>query len=343
MDCRTELETVKGGRFPKGEAMGTLYIGVDLGGTNLRCAVVRDNHEIVSRVETPTNASEGPDAVIGRIVDGMENALRKAGGERSDIVAAGIGVPGPINQERGLVYSTPNMPNWHDVPLADIIRKRTDIPSFVENDANCAGWGEYVAGAGKGCRHMMAVTLGTGIGGAIIIDGKLHIGRDGAAGELGHVCVEMGGRRCGCGARGCIEAYASATAVVRRFEEMIANGWESPLGHCGRAITCRDIFVSAENGDAVARYVVRDTGKYLGVMASSVAELLNPEVCVVAGGMILAGEKLFSSIRETCLGRNDHPGRTMAIVPAELGGDAGLVGAADQARIRAMASNHLAV
>lgn len=323
--------------------METLYIGVDLGGTNLRCAVMRDDYTIISRIECPTNAADGPNAVIDRIARGIAAALRDAGCENDSITAAGIGVPGPISQQQGLVYTAPNMPDWHNVPLGEIVGKRTGIPTFIENDANCAGWGEYVAGAGRGVKHMMMVTLGTGIGGAIIIDGNLHIGRDGAAGELGHICIEMDGRQCGCGAQGCIEAYASATAVVRRFSEMLAAGWESSLAGRETPITCRDIFVAAEAGDALARHVVQMTGEYLGTMASSVAELINPEVCVVAGGMIQAGERLFSSIRKTCLCRNGHPGRTMAILPAELGGNAGLVGAADQARVRFARLEHLAV
>jgi glucokinase len=314
--------------------MDDLYVGVDLGGTNLRCAVVRRNHEIVQRFECPTKAVEGPNHVIDRIIDGINRALEKSGCGAADIKAAGIGIPGPINQEEGLVYSAPNLPGWNNVPLAGIIQNRVGIAAFVENDANCAGWGEYAVGAGRGCRHMLMVTLGTGIGGAVIIDGKLHIGRDGTAGELGHVCIEHGGRLCGCGARGCVEAYASAPSVVRRFWDLVNAGWESPLAKSSAAVTCQDVFSAAGAGDAVALYVVKKTGEYLGVMIASMAELLNPEICVIAGGMILAGETFFSAIRETCLNWNGHPSRTLSILPAELGANAGLVGAADHARVR---------
>ncbi len=317
--------------------MAQHYVGVDLGGTNLRCAVVDDGCCIISRFEIPTRAAEGSEAVIARINDGIQAAVSEAGLKPSDIIAAGIGVPGPLNQATGIVYSTPNMVGWDNVPLAEIVTKATGIRTFIENDANCAGWGEYAKGAGRGVRHMMMVTLGTGIGGAIIIGGHLHIGRDGAAGELGHVCIIDGGRPCGCGARGCVEAYASATAVVRRFIDLLDDGWRSPLSEKRDFLTSYDIFKAAEAGDPVAFRIVEETGHYLGVMASAVAELLNPERCVVAGGMIKAGPPLFDAIRNTCLNRNCHPGRTMEIVPAELGGNAGLVGAADQARIRATA------
>ncbi len=314
--------------------MSEHYIGVDLGGTNLRAAVLDSEHRIVSRFECPTRAVEGADAVIGRLAEGMEKAVAESGVSRDHIGAACIGVPGPIDQRKGIVHSTPNMTGWGHVPLGDIMTRRTGFPTFIENDANCAGWGEFVAGAGRGVKHMMMVTLGTGIGGAIILDGRLHIGRDGAAGELGHVCIVDGGRPCGCGARGCVEAYASATAVVARFKELLDDGWHSPLAGKRDFLTSYDIFTAAGAGDPVALRIVEQTGHYLGVMASAVAELLNPERCVVSGGMIQAGETLFSAIRNTCLNRNGHPGRTMEIIPAALGPNAGLVGAADYARER---------
>ena len=313
--------------------MSKRFIGVDLGGTNLRCAVIDQDHSILSRVECPTRASEGPEAVIERIAGGMAEAIAQTGTDAAGIEAAAVGVPGPIDQKRGIVHSAPNMPGWDRVPLGDILTERVGVKTFIENDANCAGWGEFKAGAGRGARHMVMVTLGTGIGGAIILDGKLHLGRDGAAGELGHVCIVDGGRPCGCGARGCIEAYASATAVVRRFLDLLDDGWKSPLALNRDYLTSHDVFQAGERGDPVALRIVEETGHYLGIMASSVAELLNPERCIVAGGMIKAGEVLFSAIRDTCLNRNRHPGRTMEIIPASLGGNAGLVGAADHARV----------
>ncbi len=314
--------------------MTEYYIGVDLGGTNLRCAVVDTNNRILSRVELPTNAHEGPEAVIDRMVSGMMKAVATAGLETGEIAAVGVGYPGPLNQQQGMIFSAPNMPGWKNIPLATLVNARIGLPIFIENDANCAGWGEFVAGAGLGCRHMMMVTLGTGIGGAIIINGRLHVGRDGSAGELGHICIVDGGRQCGCGARGCVEAYASATAVVKRFREYLDQGWFSPLSQKRDVLTCQDIFDAAQTQDTVACKVVRETGHYLGVMASAVAELVNPDRCVISGGMIQAGEALFDSIRATCRNRNNHPGRTMEIVPAGLGGNAGLIGAADYARIR---------
>lgn len=314
------------------------YVGIDLGGTNLRCVTIDDKGTILSRAECPTHASDGVEAVIDRIMATISEATTRADVSHRMLSAIGIGVPGPLNQASGVVFSTPNMPGWKNVRLKDIIESATNTRTFIDNDANCAGWGEHVMGAGRNCRHMMMVTLGTGVGGAIIIDGKLHIGRDGAAGELGHVCVVDGGRRCGCGARGCIEAYASATGVVKRFLDYLEQGWPSSLSGMGDQVTCWDIFDAAAS-DAVALKIVQETGHYLGIMASSVAELLNPEKCVVAGGMAEAGEILFSAIRNTCLQRNQHPSRTMEIVPATLGGNAGLIGAAHLAIIRSTDSH----
>ncbi len=310
------------------------FVGVDLGGTNLRAAVVDEDYKVLSKFECPTLAAEGKDAVIQRLQDGIMEAVKLSGENMSSIAAIGMGVPGPLNQETGHVYRLTNMPGWMNVPLAAIIGERLKVKTFLENDANCAGWGEFVAGAGQGVRHMMMVTLGTGVGGAIIIDGKLHTGRDGAAGELGHICIIDGGRLCGCGARGCVEAYASATAVAGRFKELLDQGWKSPLAAKRDYLTSADVYMAAANDDPVALHIVEETGHFLGVMASSIAELLNPERCVVSGGMIQAGPMLFDAMRTTCLNRNDHPGRTMEILPAALGGNAGLVGAASHAQVR---------
>ena len=315
--------------------MTRYYVGVDVGGTNLRCAVVNDKHEVLSRHQCATCAAEGAQAVIGRIAEGMMRTVEEAGLKPANIAAAGVGIPGPINQRTGLVYSATNMPGWDNVALAQILTERTGVTSFLENDANCAGWGEFMAGAGRDCNSMVMVTLGTGIGGAIILDGKLIIGCDGTAGEIGHMCIADGGRVCGCGARGCVEAYASASSVARRFVDLLKEGWKSPLAAKGEAVTSQDIYTAADSGDPVAMHIVEETGRYLGILCNSLAEALNPELCVISGGMIEAGEELFAAIRTGCRERNRHPApKTMEILPAALGANAGLVGAADCARVR---------
>ncbi len=313
-------------------------VGVDLGGTNMRCAVIDGEHKLLSRIDRPTLAQEGPDSVLTRLNAAMDAAIAQSGVARADIAAVGIGMPGLIDQKAGLVRTLTNMPGWKDVLLGDLFRTRTGIPAFIENDANCAGWGEFRAGAGVGCRDMAAITLGTGIGGAIVLNGRLHVGRDGAAGEIGHICIETGGRPCQCGARGCVEAYASANSVVRRFREMVADGWLSSLGGDGGEVSCKDIFDAAAAGDPLAKHVADKTAFYIGLLVNMLAETLNPERCVIFGGMSRAGAWFFDSIRKACDRGNSHVGPAcVEILPARLGPDAGLIGAADYARERAAA------
>lgn len=311
--------------------MSTYHLGIDLGGTNLRCAVFDENDRALSRVSRPTNAQLGVDSVIDAMVEAMHDAAREAGTDLHSVDSAGIGVPSPTDPRQGLVYHAPNMPGWNHIPLGKILRKKTGLAVIIENDANCAGWGEFVAGAGVGCKSMVMITLGTGIGGALILGGALHTGRDGAAGEIGHMCIQYGGRACGCGGRGCVEAYASATSVVKRFREAVASGRPSSLA-AKEEVSCRDIFVAAGEGDACAGEIVDETAKYLGVLCSSLAEILNPERCIFAGGMIQAGESFIGKIRGTCLGWNRHPSRTVEIFAAKLDQEAGLVGAARLAK-----------
>ncbi len=310
--------------------MSTHAIGIDLGGTNLRGAVVNGNLEIVARRQTLTRAEEGPDAIVGRIAEIVTGLRQETGLTAGSIQAIGIGAPGPLDSRAGVVLTTPNMPGWENYPLAAKVEQRTGIAALLENDANCAGWGEYRAGAGAGCRDMVLMTLGTGVGGAVILDGKLRRGPDYAAGEIGHMIVVAGGRQCGCGSRGCLEAYASATATVARFREAMKEGWQSSLAEkSSAAITCEDIFNAANAGDNLAQHVVKETGRYLGLAAAVLANLLNPERCLFSGGMIRGGEILFAAIRAECLRHAfAAPGERLEILPAALAGDAGLVGAA---------------
>lgn len=313
--------------------MSDFFIGIDLGGTNLRCAVIGRDRRVVGRHETPTRAHEGPDAVIGRLADGVREAARIADVDFNDIAGIGVGSPGPLDARAGIVLESPNL-QWVRVPLAALLHERTGREVYLENDANAAGFGEYWAGAGQGHASMLLMTLGTGIGGAIVVDGQLRSGPDGTAGEIGHVCIADGGRRCGCGRQGCIEAYASAPSTVARFREARRLGWSSRLEDRD-GLTAADIFRAATDGDNLAQHIVEETGRYLGLMAGGMANLLNPDICVFAGGMIKAGEQLFRPIREAARkAAFDVPGERMKIVPAALGEDAGLIGAAACAMIR---------
>jgi len=308
--------------------MSDHVIGIDLGGTNLRCAVLDSQHKILARHAVETQAAGGAEAVMDRMAASVREALKLAGLGPTDILGIGVGSPGPLDAPAGVVTFSPNL-KWHNVPVVQMLEARTGIRTILENDANAAGWGEFWAGAGRGCQNMVLMTLGTGVGGAIILNGELLTGPDWTAGEIGHVVVVDGGRVCGCGAHGCLEAYASATATVNRFCEALRFGWHTTIQKPPAAISCADIFNAAHAGDNLARHIVAETGRYLGLMAANMANLLNPERCVFSGGMIEAGAILFDAIRAEC---DRHafkePARRLQILPAELGGDAGLIGAA---------------
>lgn len=314
--------------------MGAIVLGIDLGGTRIKTAVVSGDKEILARDVRSTPADEGVDAVVDAMVESAQAALAEAGVEAAD--AAGIGAPGPMNWRTGIVYSPPNLKGWTNVPLADLMGKRLGIPCFVDNDANLACYGEYHKGAGRDVESMCLLTLGTGVGGGIIVFGKLLRGIDGTAGEIGHMTVERDGRQCGCGSRGCLEQYASVTGMVKTAREGLEAGRESALrvacgGDVGR-ITGKMISDAAEQGDEFARWVVQETGEWLGVGISSLINLLNPEAIVLGGGMISAGDLLFEATRRRA--RADAfevPAKRAQIIPAELGDDAGVIGAAAMA------------
>ena len=306
----------------------TYFAGIDLGGTNLRTAIVDRDKNLLGRFEMPTLAQEGPMAVVERLAQGVRESAAAARIAMEDIAAIGIGAPGPLDAAKGIVIEAPNLPGWIDFPVAHHLRQAAGIDAYLENDANVAGYGEFWAGAGQGASTMVLMTLGTGIGGAIIVDGRLHAGADGTAGEIGHVCVADGGRMCNCGRRGCLEAYASAPATVARFQEAAARGWPTRLQNRPN-LTCADIFEAAAEGDDLARQIAEETGRYLGIMAGSMANLLNPDRCVFYGGMVRAGELLFAPLREAARRQSfKTPFSRMRILPAALGEDAGLLGAA---------------
>lgn len=307
--------------------MSNFAIGIDLGGTNARCAIVDNGHNVIARNRCSTPVADGFDAVMKALAEMVAKTLSDAKMENTDIRGLCAACPGPLDGGRGIVLEAPNL-KWKDAPVADTLTKMTGIHSLLENDANAAGFGEFWAGAGQGCENMMMMTLGTGVGGAVIIDGHLLHGPSWTAGELGHVVIQDGGRLCGCGQRGCIEAYASATATVSRFKEGLSQGWNSTLSG-KEEVTCADIFNAAKDGDKLALNTVEGTAHYIAVMSASMANLLNPDRMVISGGMIQAGDFLFDMIR------NDYlkmpfatPVKHMQILPAKLGEDAGVIGAA---------------
>ncbi len=312
----------------KKERMGPMVmLGIDLGGTDTKFGLVDRCGQVVAKAKFPTLAHLGFEEVIKRVA---EHARKVIGTQK--VQGVGMGVPGPMNSAQGIVYEAPNLPGWENVPVRDRLQELLGLPVVLHNDANAAAYGEYWAGAGQGCRNMVLFSLGTGVGGGLIIDGKLYTGPDDTAGELGHITIDYNGRPCNCGSRGCLEAYASATAIRRIVREALADGVTTslriPPGE-EETFGARIVYEAALAGDEFARRVLHDVGVALGVAAASVINMLNPERIIYSGAMIGAGEFIFAPLRENARARAfRRPGARAEILLAKLGPDAGLIGAA---------------
>jgi len=311
-------------------------IGVDLGGTNIVAGAMPEDgsREIALRSE-PTRADQGADAVVDRIARMIDTVIAETIAEtsakREDFAGVGIGSPGPLDRERGIVIVTPNL-GWRNFPLRDEISKRVGLPASLDNDANCATLGEWWCGAAKGARHVIGITIGTGIGGGLILDGRLFHGASDVAGEIGHTTIDSTGRRCKCGNYGCLEAYASGPAIAERAREALAGGEPSILpklvnDDLGR-ITAQLVYDAAKKDDAVARQVVRETANFLGAGVANLLNIFNPDVVVIAGGVTQAGAPLFEPLRAEVRRRAFTPAvEACKILPGTLRGSAGVVGA----------------
>jgi len=308
--------------------MSKRYVGVDLGGTNLKLGLVSAEGEPLLRHSAATEADRGPDHVLARIADAVRALCDAASIGLADVSAVGLGAPGPVDWKAGVVVFAPNLSGWRDIPARDRLHQNLDRPVVLENDANAAAYGEFRCGAGRDVRNLVLLTLGTGIGGGIVLDGRLFRGPTDTGAELGHMVIRHGGRRCGCGNRGCLEAYASATAVVARMREALQAGERSRLADSAD-LTCEDIFAAAEAGDALAKRIVEETADYLASGITSILHVLNPEMVVLTGGMMGAGDKFLNEIRrrvrETAFERASS---ACEICWSTLGGDAGILGAA---------------
>ncbi len=310
-------------------------LGVDIGGTNLVVGAVTEDGGMVRGLLTePTGVPDGSDAVIDRILRMTASviATTRAEDRDADLLGVGIGAPGPLNRAKGLVIFTPNL-RWTNMPLRDRIGNALGLPASLDNDANCAMLGEHWVGAAKGAKNAVCFTIGTGIGGGIVVDGKLVHGASDVAGEIGHITIEVNGRRCGCGNDGCLEAYASGPAIARRACEAIEAGAVSEItgmaGNDPSTITAQTVFEAAARGDALADELVRDTARYLGVGIANMLNIMNPEVVVVCGGVTQAGDHLFVPLRREVMRRAFKPAvEACRIVPGALPGTAGVVGAA---------------
>ena len=310
-----------------------LALGIDLGGSKILTAVVNAQGQISSRDHSPTPAAEGQEAVIKSILESVDRALNQAGIATSDLGAIGMGAPGISNPETGIIFASPNLPGWRDVPLRDIIERELGKKTLVMNDANAAALGELYFGAGRGARNFICITIGTGIGGGIIIDGKIYTGAFGAAGEVGHMTIDNNGPLCNCGNTGCWETLASGTALVREAKHQIEEGARtSILDYAGgdiEKVTPRIIHAAVGQGDNLARELIAQTGYYLGVGLANLINIFNPELIVIGGGLSNIGDMLLNPAFKTAKKRAYREVyQAVRFVPAELGQNSGVLGAA---------------
>lgn len=307
-----------------------IVLACDLGGTNLRMSAVDLEGKIRHRLKIETPKAERADDIVRVMVEAAEECRREAEifGQVKAMAAA---VPATVNVEKGLILKAPNVPSLDGFRFCSVLAGELNIPCFLENDANAAAIGEFTFGAAKGFDSAIMVTLGTGVGGGIIIDGKILRGADGTAGEIGHICVEPFGAPCGCGSRGCVEQYSSATAIVRLTRELENQFPKSVLQNKTR-LTSADVYEAGKSGDELALEVFRQMGFYLGIALSGLINVLNPEVIVIGGGASAGWDLFMPHTTEQIHKRAYRESAERAkIVPAELGDDAGILGAAQLA------------
>jgi glucokinase len=311
-----------------------LFIGLDVGGTSMKAGVVDDGGRALSAVSLPTEAYRGQAFGLERMCETIRQAAARAELDMGQIAAVGVATPGTMDIPGGIILDPPNLRPWQNVPVRQHIHEAFRLPTAFQNDANAAAYGEYWVGAGRGTHSMVLFTLGTGVGGGIVIGDLVVEGEHSHGAELGHMKIEMTNpRQCGCGRWGCLEAYASATSVVKRAQEALDRPGAPSALHALRAeqggITSKDVFDAAAAGDALADRIVEDTAFYLAVGTTNLLHSIDPDVVVFAGGMIAAGESFLDRIR-------NHVRQLAFPVPAakaqlrfaELGGDAGFIGAA---------------
>ncbi len=333
----------------QGTFIPPLVIGMDLGGTKILAAVVDGEGTIVAEAKLKTKAEQGPDAVIERIAQVARQAAQKAKIDWPEIRGVGIGAPGPMNPETGVVYHPPNLPGWDEIALGPRLSEALGVPVGLENDVNLGTLGEHALGAGQGTKDMVGIFVGTGVGGGLILDGKLRSGFRHAAAEVGHMIVMADGPVCGCGKRGCLEALASRTAIERDIRLGLAAGRESLLaelmGDRGR-LTSGALAEALQRGDPLVSEVIGRAQWYLGLLTASLVNLIDPEMIVFGGGVVEAvGDGFLDPIRVTARQYyiQQADADKVRIVPARLGDYAGVLGAAVLARRRARSSHDGAV
>ena len=306
-------------------------IGIDVGGTNVKIALVDDRGKIIYSNSVPTRAEMGYEYTVNNIKQAIYDLMKETKLTTKDIEGIGFGFPGQVDYKAGIVRNAPNIPGWVEVPIAKLIEDEFKIPTRVDNDVRCAALGELNYGAGKGCENLICITVGTGIGSGLIINGKLVRGATNAAGEICHIKLQIHyGPICGCGDTGCLEAFASGPSIVAMAEDYIRGGKSTKFREMasGGEISPYIVCEAAKAGDPVAKRIFTIMGEYIGIGLASVVNLLNPEKIIVGGGVADAGDLLLDPLRETLKKRAMKiAGAAVEVVPAQLGNTAGVIGA----------------
>lgn len=305
-------------------------IGIDVGGTNVKIALVDDGKIIYSN-NVPTYAQMGYEYTVNNIKQAIKDLMKETETTAADIKGIGFDFPGQVDYKTGVVKLAPNIPGWVNVPIAQMIEEAFHIPTRIDNDVRCAALGEMNFGAGKGCQNFVCITVGTGIGSGLVVNGQLVRGAANAAGEIGHIKLQMkDGPICGCGDTGCLEAFASGPSIVAMAQDYLKSGKSTKFREMAGdgEITPYIVAKAAEAGDPVAKRIFTIIGEYVGMGLVSVINLLNPEKVIIGGGVAEAGDLLLEPIRKTVMERAMVVAReSVEIVPAELGNSAGVIGA----------------
>ncbi|SES84390.1 ROK family protein [Anaerobranca gottschalkii] len=308
--------------------MEELIIGVDLGGTNIAAALVKKDGSIIKKISNPTEANKGKDVVITNLIATIEELLGYVDHNKK-IKGIGIGIPGVCDIEKGLVKFAPNL-FWENVEIVKILESKFNLPVFIDNDANAAALGEVWCGAGKGKRDIVCITLGTGVGCGIILNGEIFHGAGNGAGELGHITVKEDGPKCNCGNNGCLEVLVAAPAIAKKGKDALLKG-DTLLRDITdlEKLTAKDVFDAAKKGDKICLDIIKDVANNLGLAIANVINILNPQMIIIGGGVAAAGDILFKPLEEVVAKRAlKDLYKDVEIVPAQLGNDAGIIGAA---------------
>ena len=306
--------------------MQKFVVGVDLGGTKISTALSNLNGEVISQTTVPTNANEGEIPVLNRIIESVDKVIKDGSVTYKEVKAIGIGVPGALDIEKGLILFTPNLP-FKNFNVVEPLKKKFEIPVFIDNDANVATIGEYMFGAGKGAKDVIFFTVSTGVGGGAVLNGNIYRGNTSNAMEIGHMTVAPGGPRCNCGNIGCVEATSSGTAIAKRGQEALSSKVETSLRKYD-TITSYEVFTEAAAGEAVCKEMIDNALNYLGIAVANAVSIFDPAVVIIGGGVSKAGDIVFDTVRKVVDKRCfKSMAESVKIVPAGLGTDAGVIGA----------------